>query len=191
MKATELLTKQHEEVKVLLDHLVDAKAGERRALFEKVATLLAAHDAIERRIFYPAVEVETGMTPTLGEAIVEHGVIEFMLYRADRALKGDEFPFEAKVLCESVLHHAEEEEDELFPLVEKAMGTNRLEELGEAMEFLFQEELEKDFRVAVHGQLQQVLKGSMKTDPKPTPRRATNGGGRTSKGGSSVRATRV
>jgi hemerythrin superfamily protein len=189
MHATELLTKQHEDVKLLFDRLVDAEASERRALFETAAKLLAAHDAIERRVFYPAIEVEMGMTPILGESIVEHGVIEFMLFRTDRAHNGDEFPHEFRVLCESVLHHIEEEEDELFPQIERAIDARRLLELGEAMEYLFNEELTKDFRVSVHSQLQQVLKRGMKTEPKPM-RVPSNGTPRRSQSSSTSRSPR-
>jgi hemerythrin superfamily protein len=166
MKATQLLTQHHRHFRVLLKNLLIAKPDARRALFEDFATRLAAHDAIERQIFYPALEIEMGMTPILGESLVEHGVIEFMLYRADRSLDSAEFPFEAKVLSETVLHHAGEEEAFLFPDVENALTTARLEELGEAMEFLYEEALEKDFRIAVHSQLQQVLRGGMKTQDK-------------------------
>ncbi|MGW0937735.1 hypothetical protein [Streptomyces sp. NPDC002666] len=44
--------------------------------------------------------------------------------------------FDAKmsVLMENVRHHVEEEEKEWFPDVRKAMGRNRLTELGEQME---------------------------------------------------------
>jgi hemerythrin superfamily protein len=190
MKATELLTKQHDDVKLLFDCLIDADAGERRALFESVAKMLAAHDAIERRIFYPAIQVEMGMTPILGESIVEHGIVEFMLFRTDLALKGDEFPHEFTVLCDSVLHHVEEEEDELFPQIEQALDARRLLELGEAMEYLFNEELKKDFRVVVHSQLQQVLKGGMKTEQKPT-RVTSNGSPRRTNAGQSGTASRA
>jgi hemerythrin superfamily protein len=156
MKATKLLSEQHEKVKKLLKELPEAPAKRQRELFEKVAAELTAHDAIERRLFYPAVEAAMGMTPILGESLVEHGVIEFMLYRADRALDGDEFSYEAKVLCESVLHHAEEEEEELFPEVERAIDNASLTELGEQMKTLFERE----------SQLEQVLKGGMKTEAK-------------------------
>lgn len=166
MKATKLLSEQHEEVKKLLKELPKAPAKRQRELFERVAADLTAHDAIERRLFYPAVEAAMGMTPILGESLVEHGVIEFMLYRADRALDGDEFSYEATVLCESVLHHADEEEEELFPDVERAMDNASLTELGEQMKTLFERELRGDFRSAVRSQLEQVLKGGMKTEAK-------------------------
>lgn len=166
MKATKLLAAQHAEVKKLLKELPKASTKRQRELFEQVAAELTAHDAIERKLFYPAVEAALGMTPILGESLVEHGVVEFMLYRTDRALDGDEFSYEATVLCETVLHHAEEEEEELFPEVEQALNSAALTTLGEQMKTLYDKELQGDFRSAVRSQLEQVLKGGMKTDAK-------------------------
>ena len=71
-----------------------------------------------------------GMTDLLGEALVEHGLIEFMLYEADQAQGKKDFKFKCKVLREALEHHVEEEEDEFFPEVEQALGDERLEELG-------------------------------------------------------------
>ncbi|HEX2735774.1 MAG TPA: hemerythrin domain-containing protein [Polyangiaceae bacterium] len=172
MKATELLAKQHKIVKGLLETLPDATTDERRAQFEEVAGALAAHDAIERQIFYPAIEKELGMDPILGESIVEHGVIEFMLYRTDRALNGPEFSYEATVLKEAVLHHAEEEERDLFPKVKEAFDDEQLEALGKQMELLFDKQLKGDFRETVTAQLQGVLDGGMKAKPRRPSSRA-------------------
>ena len=46
----------------------------------------------------------------------------------------EEFSAKAKVLKDLVEHHAEEEEDEMFPRARKAMGTARLQELGEQLQ---------------------------------------------------------
>jgi hemerythrin superfamily protein len=49
----------------------------------------------------------------------------------------DEY-FDAKVtvVIEDVRHHAEEEEEEMFPKVRKAMGRNELQDLGQRMKEL-------------------------------------------------------
>ena len=51
-------------------------------------------------------------------------------------LSPDHETFDAKVtvLIENVRHHVEEEEQEWFPQVRKALGRNRLLELGERLE---------------------------------------------------------
>ena len=46
----------------------------------------------------------------------------------------DKFEAKLKVLMEDVEHHVEEEEEEMFPLVEDAFDEDQLEELGEQLE---------------------------------------------------------
>jgi hemerythrin superfamily protein len=164
MKATELLKAQHREVEKLFKSIEKAKKDEEKpALFEELAANLVAHDAIEREIFYPACEEAMGMTELLGEALVEHGLVEFSLYQADQAQGDDDFEFKCTVLQEVLDHHVKEEEKEFFPKVEKALGKARLEELGEEMEQAFEAAKEEDFRVPLQRNLKQVLMGAVKT----------------------------
>ena len=161
--AIDLLKTQHEEVKTLFKRI--EKASTRAAktkLFDELAANLAAHDAIEREIFYPACEKGMGMTDLLGEALVEHGIVEFSLYQADQARKEKDFSFKCKVLSEIVEHHVEEEEEEFFPKVEKALGKEKLQELGARMQARFEQAKSKDYRVAVKSNLKQVLAGALK-----------------------------
>jgi hemerythrin superfamily protein len=165
--ATQLLVKQHTLVKKLFESIEQAKTTARkRALFEEVAQNLVAHDAIERELFYPACEKAMGMTKLLGEALVEHGVIEFCVYEADQAKERD-FAFKCKVLSEIVLHHVKEEEHEFFPRVEKALGQARLDRLGAQMQARFEQAKAGDFRQAVYDNLQQVLAGTTKPKKRP------------------------
>ncbi len=121
MKATDLLTGQHHTVARLFKALETAETrADKRALFQELASTLAAHDAIERQIFYPACQDAMGLSDELGEALVEHGVVEFCLYQANEALGKADFSFKCKVLKEVVEHHVKEEEDEFFPKAEKS-----------------------------------------------------------------------
>ena len=165
MKATDLLESQHEEVADLFERIEKADDDDKSELFEKLAARLVGHDAIEREIFYPAVERKLGMTEDLGEALVEHGVVEFSLYQADQALGENDFDHKLTVLKEMVEHHVEEEEREFFPKVEKALGATRLEELGAQMQARFEAALKSDFRVPLSANLRQVLAGALKTKP--------------------------
>jgi hypothetical protein len=169
MKATDLLQRQHEEVKDIFKRLEDAEGSERKELFEELASNLVAHDAIERQIFYPACEKAMGLTEELGEALVEHGVVEFMLYESDQAQGKKDFKFKTTVLKEVLEHHIEEEEDEFFPKVEKALGEDKLEELGARMEKAFEALREDDFRAPLHKNLKQVLAGAIKPTPERSP----------------------
>jgi hypothetical protein len=177
MNATELLRKQHREISSLFKQLEKAKQDEKkREIFEELAANLVAHDAIERELFYPACEKELGMTTELGEALVEHGLVEFSLYQADQAQDHDDFEFKCTVLEEVVEHHVEEEEKEFLPSAEKALGKRRLGELGSEMEARFDEARSEDFRAPLHENLKQVLAGAIKpTNGRSAKKPATNG----------------
>ncbi len=172
MKATDLLKQQHKEVRDLFQKIEDTEDdGEKEALFEELAANLVAHDAIEREIFYPACEEELGMDEMLGEALVEHGVVEFSLYRCDQNVGTENFDYHMTVLKEVVEHHVKEEESEMLKKVEKAFGAERLEELGATMETRFADALAEDFREPLFANLEQVLAGRMETKPEP-PKKA-------------------
>jgi hypothetical protein len=167
--AIDLLKSQHEEVKALFKKIEKASArAQKTKLFDELAEKLVGHDAIEREIFYPACEKGMGMTDLLGEALVEHGVVEFSLYQADQARQSKDFAFKCQVLSEIVLHHVKEEEEDFFPKVEKALGRDKLVQLGARMKERFEETQAADFRAPLHSNLKQVLRGTLK----PVKRRA-------------------
>lgn len=167
MKATELLTKQHQEVSRLFKAIESAQnAADKKALFLELASNLCAHDGIERQIFYPACEEAMGLNDDLGEALVEHGVIEFSLYQANEAIGQPDFDFKCKVLQELVEHHVEEEEDEFFPKAEKALGKDSLELLADEMEEAFEDARAEDFQTPLYENLRQVFAGTLKPTPK-------------------------
>jgi hemerythrin superfamily protein len=171
MKATSLLTKQHQTVSRLFKAIESAKSdAEKTKLFRELASNLTAHDGIEREIFYPACQEAMGLNDDLGEALVEHGVVEFSLYQANEAIGAKDFDFKCKVLKEMVEHHVKEEEDEFFPKVEKLLGDSALEALGEEMEEAFEDKLGEDFQTPLYENLRQVMAGVL--EPKPKARKS-------------------
>src|SRR3954471_17999359 len=172
--AIDLLKTQHEEVKKLFKRI--EKASTRSAklkLFDELAANLAAHDAIEREIFYPACEKGMGMTDLLGEALVEHGVVEFSLYQADQARRDPSFSFKCQVLSEIVEHHVKEEEDDFFPKAERALGREKLMELGARMKERFEAAKASSFRPPLHSNLKQVLAGALKPAKRGASRKSS------------------
>ncbi|MGC4069062.1 MAG: hemerythrin domain-containing protein [Polyangiaceae bacterium] len=166
VSATELLKTQHDKIKELFRRIERAKDDSaKRAIFEEIASNLVAHDGIEREVFYPACEAELGMSDLLGEALVEHGVVEFGLFMAEQGLGESDFDFRSTVLKELILHHVEEEERKLLPKVEKAFGRERLETLGRELQDCFSAKIGEDYRLALYGNLRQVLEGALKTRP--------------------------
>jgi hemerythrin-like domain-containing protein len=147
MNAIELLESQHREVEALFEKLEKGKAG-RPKLLTQLANSLAAHMAIEQDIFYPAVkEVDSDL---VNESYEEHSLAEVALKRL-LATEPDDEAFDARVtaLKELIEHHVEEEEQELFPSVEKVLEAKTLEKLGSVMEPRFDEVLKNGFEAAV------------------------------------------
>jgi hypothetical protein len=147
MKATELLEKQHRKVKTLLGKLVKGD-GNAAAILEEVASDLAAHMVIEQEIFYPAA---LGAKEDLVlEGYEEHAAAEDALKRLLKTDPADvTFKAKATVLKELILHHVEEEEEELFPAAEKKLGAEKLTELCTAMKSLFDEMIEGGMKPAM------------------------------------------
>lgn len=138
MKATDLLKKQHKNVKALFKKVEETEDGRRRRqLMDEISNELRLHTKIEEEIFYPAVrEIGTSKAEEMvDESFEEHHVVDLVLAELPNVSPEDErFAAKMTVLSELVEHHADEEEDEMFPMVEKKLGKERLQELGEQME---------------------------------------------------------
>jgi hemerythrin superfamily protein len=138
--ALDLLTSQHAEVDRLIGGIEHAEGAHKLELFREVADNLAAHCAIEERLFYPAVKAKQ-TEGQLHEAVEEHLEIKRLL--ADMLeLDVDDDEFEAKlaVVKENLEHHAhEEEERKLFPKVRKMLSPDQLSALGGEMLAMFEE----------------------------------------------------
>jgi hemerythrin superfamily protein len=140
MDALKLIKEQHDEVEELLEQLEKARKPERKqALFREIADKLAAHAAMEEKLFYPAVMAKQTEELVL-ESAEEHLAIKRVL--ADMLtldVEDDHFDAKLSVLMEQVEHHArEEEEKELFPKVRKLLSKQELEELGSECESTFE-----------------------------------------------------
>ncbi|MFC0438317.1 hemerythrin domain-containing protein [Kutzneria buriramensis] len=133
-----LLKEDHKTVEQLFkkfERTGDRAHATRRRLVESIIKELTTHAYIEEAIFYPEAREAVPQTEDhVLESVEEHHVVMWMLSELAK-LEPTAENFEAKVtvLIENVRHHVEEEEQEWFPQVRKAMGRKRLQELGERM----------------------------------------------------------
>jgi hemerythrin superfamily protein len=141
MDAITILREDHKRVEKLFKQFEkldknDGGTREKRGVVEQIVRELAQHAAIEEQVFYPSVRKEVADSDdTILEGLEEHHIVKWTLSELD-GMTGDEERYDAKVtvLIESVRHHVEEEEGELFPQVREALGRKRLQEMGEALE---------------------------------------------------------
>ncbi|MFB7950478.1 hemerythrin domain-containing protein [Kitasatospora phosalacinea] len=139
MDAIVLLEEDHETVEKLFKEF--EQAGDRafateRRIVDRVIEELTVHTVIEEEVSYPAArEAAPGTADHVLESVEEHHVVVWLLAEP-AGLEPQDERFDAKmtVLMENVRHHVGEEERDWFPEVRKAMGRNRLRELGERLE---------------------------------------------------------
>ena len=131
--AITLLKADHDEVKQAfkefekMDH-EDTEAMEK--LVGRVCEALTAHTTVEEEIFYPAVRAAIEDDDLMNEAQVEHNSARDLIELLEGMDATDPmYAATFTVLGEYVLHHAKEEEDEMFPSARKAEID--LEQLGE------------------------------------------------------------
>ncbi len=137
MKATELLRKQHREVKALFKKIEKTEdADERRELMNQIDAKLRTHMHIEEEIFYPAVAEAGGKKAAeemIPEAYEEHHVVKLVQAELpDMNPEDERFDAKMTVLSELIDHHVEEEEKAVYKAAER-LGAERLKELGEQM----------------------------------------------------------
>ena len=136
MNALELLKQDHRKVKELFDQ---AKAAaddkQRKQSFDRIDTELTIHAHIEETVFYPEMQQYEELKDMVEEALQEHQEVTTLLDEIETMEPNDdEFQSSLKELMETVEHHVQEEEDEMFPQVHELCDEATLEKLGQQLE---------------------------------------------------------
>ncbi|HVW33714.1 MAG TPA: hemerythrin domain-containing protein [Acidimicrobiia bacterium] len=139
MDALELLTADHNRVRGLFTRFKEAEESDRAEAQRLAATIfeeLNVHTKIEEEVFYPTISgCNDEIHDLVTEGLEEHHVVDTVMEEAQGLDPADEaWAAKLKVLIENVEHHAEEEENELFPLVRKALDGAARTALGEQLE---------------------------------------------------------
>jgi hemerythrin superfamily protein len=140
MDAVQLLIADHNRVRGLFTQARSAHDADDlsklSALAQVIFTELDVHTRIEEEIFYPEVKAANSeLAEMVAEGLEEHHVVDQLI----EEMKGldpsdDSWAAKLTVMMENVEHHAEEEEDDMFPKVRSALNGARLGELAERLE---------------------------------------------------------
>jgi hemerythrin-like domain-containing protein len=143
MNALELLKADHKKVASLFDRVKETESEkEHLKLFEQIKSELEVHTHIEETILYPTLRQYEELKELVLEAFEEHKQVKTLIREIEGLVEGSE-RLDAKltVMGENVEHHVEEEENEMFPKVEKLMSREELEELGAQLQAAKKESL--------------------------------------------------
>jgi hemerythrin superfamily protein len=133
--AVTLIKNDHRLMEKLFEQLKSGR-GDRRALLEEVAARLTAHSHAEEQKVYPALaKAEPEEAAEVGHSVDEHHEAERLLHRVQRTDPDDaSFDQALTELVDAVMHHVEEEENEILPKLQEAVDRQTLEKLGEEFE---------------------------------------------------------
>lgn len=137
MNAIDLLKRDHEVVADLFEKVRNTPESKHSAIFTKIKAELDVHAHIEETVFYPKLKKDgtKKLADITSEGIEEHHQVKMFLKELDGVRRRrDIFEAKLKVLIEDVEHHVDEEEDEMFPLVEDQFSDAALEKMGTALE---------------------------------------------------------
>ena len=136
MDAIELLTNEHKEAKGLFERIeASTDPAEKQKLLTEVMTALRAHTKIEEEVLYSIVREQVkGGHKMFEEAMQEHQEAKKAMKELEDLSPTDkDWEDQFQILMHGVLHHATEEEAEMFPKLRETLSQDRLNELGEQL----------------------------------------------------------
>lgn len=136
MDAVDLLIEEHNKAKALFEQIEAATDGAtKQKLTLQVIADLKSHTKIEEEVLYPVMrERLKGGTKLFEEAMQEHQEAK----KAMKKLEGmspddDEWQPTFEILMHGVLHHATEEEVDMFPKLRETLSEEKLDKLADEM----------------------------------------------------------
>ena len=137
MNAIEVLTQDHRTVEQLFRQYHQAPTNERKGeLVNQIIRELSVHAAIEEEILYPTVREALPDGDQLAQdGLQEHQAAKEILADLDK-MSSDDAQFDHKVgqLMEDMEHHVQDEEGEMFPKLQQALGDDTLADIGQELE---------------------------------------------------------
>lgn len=135
--AIDLLVADHRRMQDLLangEKTTTRGVRTRTALLATLVRELNAHELIEEKVLYPALQAHPQAKDLVLEGYQEHHVADLLVSELKRLARDDEeWGPKFKVLKENIEHHIEEEEGEMFRTARGIFSREELQQLGGLM----------------------------------------------------------
>jgi hemerythrin superfamily protein len=167
-----MLREDHQKVQELFRRFEQSEDEQTKNEIARTAIQeLTVHATLEEEIFYPAAQEVVEEEDLIDEAHEEHHVAKLLMNELKKMKAADQrFDAKFKVMAESVKHHIEEEESELFPMLQGKLDS---EALGQQME----------------SRKQKLQQGGVRSPARSSGQRRSGAGGRSkSRSGKAVKA---
>jgi iron-sulfur cluster repair protein YtfE (RIC family) len=141
MNAIQLLKKDHETARQMFAQIEQAGAERRGQLWETLKPELTVHEELEATVLYGPIAQERSSDEELVDWNEHHEEeVEELeaLIEEIGALDPAEAPWLEKIreLRQTLEHHIEEEEGDIWPSIERAWGDGKLDQAGQQVEAL-------------------------------------------------------
>ncbi len=128
---------RHRRLEALLKQAVETdpeSLDDRRAALAQLGRELVVHEQIEEKVLYPVLKSHAEAKDIVLEGYQEHHVADVLLKELQELPPSDErWGAKLKVLQESLQHHIQEEEGEMFKTARSVLSPEQLEEVGARM----------------------------------------------------------
>ncbi|NLT43678.1 MAG: hypothetical protein GXX93_13465 [Anaerolineae bacterium] len=132
-----LLKRDHKELQDLMDEMMKrtGRDAQRADLFRQIQAELLPHMAAEELVLYPELLKHSESEMIALEGIEEHKLAESVRVQlVEETITSNRWLAMFKVMKESIEHHVEEEEGELFDKAKQVLSDSLLKELASRFE---------------------------------------------------------
>jgi len=149
MNAIQLLKSEHEKAKRAFAEIQAASADQRAPLWAKLEPELKVHEEMEETALYGPVAQELGSRDQTLKDWYEHHREE--VTEAEALIQeidgldpiSDDWVEKVEELQETLEHHIEQEEGDIWPRIEQAWDQSKLEHAGQQMETLKRQKMSR------------------------------------------------
>lgn len=135
--AIQILEREHRRFEDLLKQGEETTDRAKKTRHELLATLgaeLTAHELMEEKVLYPALQAHPEGRDIVLEGFAEHHVADLLMGELrDVATDDEEWGAKFKVLKENIEHHIQEEEGEMFRTARGVFSHEEMQELAAKM----------------------------------------------------------
>ena len=127
----EMLKRDHRQVEQLMDQLVEGEEDQRQELFEKLNESLTQHMQLEEKFFYPRIKNVPQLKDQVQDALEEHRETKEYLQKLIKLkIDSEQWLDTLEEMQEGVLHHVEDEEDQIFPQCRDVLDQSQIKEIA-------------------------------------------------------------
>ena len=127
----ELLKRDHRQVEQFIDQLVEGDEDQRQELFDQLNESLSLHMQLEEKFFYPRIKNAPQLKEQVQDALEEHRETkEFLQKLSKMKIDSEQWLDTLEEMQEGVLHHVEDEEDQIFPQCRDVLNTAQISEIA-------------------------------------------------------------